>query len=168
MAGVCGSAVGSVATATAAAAAAARRAGGGIKNGGRGGVVLSGLGKTWVALPSRTRRRGGSRTTGGVVRAESSSSSSDGGGGGTTTKEDSVKDVILDSTALPQNFCIIEGASNNQVRDFADMAQDELLNNIESRKNRVFIMLEEVRRLRVQLQLKNKDAEVRRLGWYRI
>jgi hypothetical protein len=42
------------------------------------------------------------------------------------------------------------------------LAQDELLNNIESRKNRVFIMLEEVRRLRVQLQLKNSDVEVGR------
>ena len=73
----------------------------------------------------------------------------------------SVDDVMMDSTALPANFCIIEGGARDKVRDFADMGVDELLNNIESRKNKVFIMLEEVRRLRVQVQLKNKTEEVR-------
>ena len=74
----------------------------------------------------------------------------------------SVDDVMMDSTALPANFCIIEGGARDKVRDFADMGVDELLNNIESRKNKVFIMLEEVRRLRVQVQLKNKTEEVRK------
>ena len=45
------------------------------------------------------------------------------------------------------------------VRDFADMTGDELMRNIESRKNKVFIMLEEVRRLRVQAQLREKSAD---------
>ena len=63
-----------------------------------------------------------------------------------------------DSSSLPASFCIIEGGQN-QVRDFADMIPSELMNNIESRKQRVFIMLEEVRRLRVQLQLRTRDAE---------
>ena len=90
-----------------------------------------------------------------------SSSSGDAAGASVSTKEDAVKTVVFDSVSLPENFCIIEGGGNpNAVRDFADMGQDELMKNIESRKNKVFIMLEEVRRLRVQLQLKTRDAEV--------
>ena len=68
---------------------------------------------------------------------------------------------MFDSTALPENFCIIEAGNPGagKVRDFADLDSAELMNNIESRKQRVFIMLEEVRRLRVQLQLRTRDAE---------
>ena len=72
----------------------------------------------------------------------------------------SVDDVLRDSSSLPSNFCIIEGgARDGAVRDFADMTGDELMRNIESRKNKVFIMLEEVRRLRVQAQLREKSAD---------
>ena len=65
---------------------------------------------------------------------------------------------MFDSKSLPENFCIIEGG-DNQVRDFADMDAETLTQNIESRKNKVFIMLEEVRRLRVQAQLREKSAD---------
>ena len=65
---------------------------------------------------------------------------------------------MFDSKSLPENFCIIEGG-DNQVRDFADMDAETLTQNIESRKNKVFIMLEEVRRLRVQMQLKSRDID---------
>ena len=65
---------------------------------------------------------------------------------------------MLDSQSLPENFCIIEGG-DNQVRDFADMDAETLTLNIESRKNKVFIMLEEVRRLRVQMQVKSRGID---------
>jgi hypothetical protein len=77
----------------------------------------------------------------------------------TAEKQETVKQVIFDSMSLPENFCIIEGASRNQVRDFADMGQEEIMKNIDSRKNRVFIMLEEVRRLNVQMELNKRKAE---------
>ena len=119
-------------------------------------MQLRGMGKGWLALPARRGRGGGLKG----LRAESSSE--DGATTATEAKANAVNDVILDSTALPENFCIIEGASENKVCDFADFSQDELLNNIESRKNKIFIMLEELRRLRVQLQLKKRGPEVRR------
>ena len=73
-----------------------------------------------------------------------------------TTTKSSDEEVMFDSSALPENFCIIEAGNpgTGKVRDFANLDATELLNNIESRKNRIFIMLEEVRRLRVQVQLR--------------
>jgi hypothetical protein len=87
-----------------------------------GGKLLNGLGKSWVALPARFRKRGGAV---GGVRAEAASEDAATGAATTTTTEkaDAVKEVIFDSTSLPENFCIIEGASRNQVRDFADMGR---------------------------------------------
>lgn len=78
-----------------------------------------------------------------------------------TTTKSMDEEVMMDSSALPENFCIIEGGNPGagKVRDFADLDASELMNNIESRKNRIFIMLEEVRRLRVQAQLRTKTAE---------
>ena len=49
----------------------------------------------------------------------------------------------MDSTALPENFCIIE--SKETVMDFADLEVDEINNNIESRRNKIFLLMEEVR-----------------------
>lgn len=57
-----------------------------------------------------------------------------------------------DSRALPENFCIIEG--RNSVVDFAEMQSEEIANNIESRRQRVFLLMEELRRLRVQQRVK--------------
>mmetsp|Transcript_33723 Transcript_33723/g.82755 ORF Transcript_33723/g.82755 Transcript_33723/m.82755 type:complete len:316 (+) Transcript_33723:3-950(+) len=135
-----------------------------------------GAANAWVALSPR-HRRGVAMT----VRADAGGGGSGGGSSEATTAAAPAApstssttatttppppkskgglmadDMILDSQSLPSNFCIIEG--RNTVRDFADMAETEIQNNIESRKNRVFIMLEEVRRLRVQLRLKLSDAE---------
>lgn len=78
-----------------------------------------------------------------------------------TTTKSSDEEVMFDSSALPENFCIIEAGNpgTGKVRDFANLDATELLNNIESRKNRIFIMLEEVRRLRVQVQLRTRSAD---------
>ncbi|KIZ00449.1 hypothetical protein MNEG_7511, partial [Monoraphidium neglectum] len=60
-----------------------------------------------------------------------------------------------DSYALPENFCIIE--SRDAVKDFAGMQLDEITDNITSRRNRIFLLMEEVRRLRIQQRLKGGD-----------
>jgi len=69
--------------------------------------------------------------------------------------------LMMDSSAIPENFCIIEAGNPGvgKVRDFADLDAPDLMTNIESRKNRIFIMLEEVRRLRVQAQLRTRSAD---------
>jgi hypothetical protein len=57
-----------------------------------------------------------------------------------------------DSFALPENFCIIE--SRDAVKDFASLQLDEIADNISARRNRIFLLMEEVRRLRIQQRLK--------------
>ncbi|KAI3764677.1 hypothetical protein L2E82_14688 [Cichorium intybus] len=55
---------------------------------------------------------------------------------------------------IPSNFCIIEGPST--VQDFIQMQTKEIQDNIRSRRNKIFFLMEQVRRLRVQQCLKNK------------
>lgn len=62
----------------------------------------------------------------------------------------------------PSNFCIIEGPET--VQDFVQMQLQEIQDNIKSRRNKIFLLMEEVRRLRVQHRLKgmqviNEDGE---------
>ncbi|KAK3236911.1 hypothetical protein CYMTET_52976 [Cymbomonas tetramitiformis] len=57
-----------------------------------------------------------------------------------------------DTTALPENFCIIE--SRDTVQDFAVLQLDEITKNIQSRRNKTFLLMEEVRRLRIQQKAK--------------
>ena len=76
----------------------------------------------------------------------------------------------LDTVALPDNFCIIESRTTVQVslhgtlnasllylsdsdsakssvfQNFAALGVDELQESIESRRNRIFLLMEEVRR----------------------
>jgi hypothetical protein len=61
-----------------------------------------------------------------------------------------------DSIALPENFCIIE--SRDAVKDFASMQLDEIADNISARRNRIFLLMEEVRRLRIQQRLKVREG----------
>ncbi|CAI9091957.1 OLC1v1027081C1 [Oldenlandia corymbosa var. corymbosa] len=49
-------------------------------------------------------------------------------------------------------FCIIEGPET--VQDFAKMELQEIRDNIRSRRNKIFLQMEEVRRLRIQQRLK--------------
>ncbi|KAL3825741.1 hypothetical protein ACJIZ3_021770 [Penstemon smallii] len=50
------------------------------------------------------------------------------------------------------NFCIIEGPETFQ--DFVQMQLQEIDDNIRSRRNKIFLLMEEVRRLRVQQRIK--------------
>lgn len=59
-------------------------------------------------------------------------------------------------------FCIIEGP--DALQDFARMQLTEIKDNITSRRNRIFLLLEEIRRLRIQQEIKSAEEEVLRLG----
>ncbi|KAF3441631.1 hypothetical protein FNV43_RR15546 [Rhamnella rubrinervis] len=54
---------------------------------------------------------------------------------------------------IPSNFCIIEGPETLQ--DFVQMQTEEIQDNIRSRRNKIFLLMEEVRRLRIQQRLKS-------------
>ncbi|GLC47516.1 hypothetical protein PLESTB_001763400 [Pleodorina starrii] len=58
--------------------------------------------------------------------------------------------------ADPENFCIIENSET--VKDFANLQLDEISQNIQSRRNRIFLLMEEVRRLRIQQRLKGAET----------
>lgn len=66
-------------------------------------------------------------------------------------------------TGLPQSFSIIE--SSETMKDFNRMDCKALTENINSRRNTVFLLMEEVRRLRIQLKVKEgeeKETEAER------
>ncbi|CAK9174904.1 unnamed protein product [Ilex paraguariensis] len=54
---------------------------------------------------------------------------------------------------VPSNFCIIEGPET--VQDFVQMQLQEIQDNIKSRRNKIFLLMEEVRRLRIQQRIKS-------------
>ncbi|XP_048503759.1 protein ORANGE-LIKE, chloroplastic isoform X2 [Beta vulgaris subsp. vulgaris] len=62
----------------------------------------------------------------------------------------------FDSLPVPDNssgnFCIIEGPET--VQNFTQMQTQEIQDNIRSRRNKIFLLMEEVRRLRIQQRLK--------------
>ncbi|KFK25015.1 hypothetical protein AALP_AA8G055600 [Arabis alpina] len=58
--------------------------------------------------------------------------------------------------SIPNNFCIIEGSET--VQDFVQMQLQEIQDNIRSRRNKIFLLMEEVRRLRVQQRIKSVKA----------
>ena len=60
----------------------------------------------------------------------------------------------IKSVALPRDSCLIE--SRQSFLDFADLRQEDLKEQIESRRNRVFLLLEEIRRLRIQSALRSR------------
>ncbi|CAI9774953.1 unnamed protein product [Fraxinus pennsylvanica] len=55
-------------------------------------------------------------------------------------------------------FCIIEGPE--MVKDFAKMELQEIQDNIRSRRNKIFLHMEEVRRLRIQQRIKNTELGI--------
>nr|GMD86774.1 protein ORANGE-LIKE, chloroplastic [Ipomoea batatas]GME05862.1 protein ORANGE-LIKE, chloroplastic [Ipomoea batatas] len=57
----------------------------------------------------------------------------------------------------PSNFCIIEGPET--VQDFVQMQMQEIQDNIRSRRNKIFLLMEEVRRLRIQQRLKGLKVD---------
>ncbi|WOH06847.1 hypothetical protein DCAR_0626276 [Daucus carota subsp. sativus] len=67
----------------------------------------------------------------------------------------------VDSDSADQNasaFCIIEGPET--VQDFAKMEVQEIQDNIRSRRNKIFLHMEEVRRLRIQQRIKNAELGI--------
>lgn len=66
-----------------------------------------------------------------------------------------------DSDSADKNasaFCIIEGPET--VQDFAKMEVQEIQDNIRSRRNKIFLHMEEVRRLRIQQRIKNAELGI--------
>ncbi|TXG54513.1 hypothetical protein EZV62_019769 [Acer yangbiense] len=55
-------------------------------------------------------------------------------------------------------FCIIEGPET--VQDFVKMELQEIQDNILSRRNKIFLHMEEVRRLRIQQRIKNAELGI--------
>lgn len=53
------------------------------------------------------------------------------------------------------SFCIIEGPET--IQDFAKMQLQEIQDNVRSRRNKIFLFMEEIRRLRVQQRIKSAD-----------
>lgn len=67
----------------------------------------------------------------------------------------------VDSDSTDKNaagFCIIEGPET--VQDFAKMELQEIQDNIRSRRNKIFLHMEEVRRLRIQQRIKNAELGI--------
>ncbi|XP_010523305.1 PREDICTED: uncharacterized protein LOC104801670 isoform X2 [Tarenaya hassleriana] len=59
---------------------------------------------------------------------------------------------------IAAGFCIIEGPET--VQDFAKMELQEIQDNIRSRRNKIFLHMEEVRRLRIQQRIKNAELGI--------
>ncbi|CAI5931330.1 unnamed protein product [Closterium sp. NIES-65] len=57
--------------------------------------------------------------------------------------------------AVVGEFCIVEGP--DALQDFARMQLTDIRDNITSRRNRIFLLLEEIRRLRIQQEIKNAE-----------
>ncbi|KAL2897226.1 Protein ORANGE chloroplastic [Bienertia sinuspersici] len=55
-------------------------------------------------------------------------------------------------------FCIIEGPET--VQDFDKMEMQEIQDNIRSRRNKIFLLMEEVRRLRIQQRIKSAELGI--------
>ncbi|CAH1412483.1 unnamed protein product [Lactuca virosa] len=87
--------------------------------------------------PSRRREKNNSRAS--VICCSSADSAASGS--------------VSSGDNIPSNFCIIE--SPETVKDFIQMQTKEIQDNIRSRRNKIFLLMEEVRRLRVQQRLKN-------------
>ncbi|KAK7392635.1 hypothetical protein VNO78_21079 [Psophocarpus tetragonolobus] len=67
-----------------------------------------------------------------------------------------------DADNTPSNFCIIEGPET--VEDFFQMQLQEIQDNIKSRRNKIFLLMEEVRRLRVQQRIRRSQKIINEEG----
>lgn len=63
-----------------------------------------------------------------------------------------------DRNSPASGFCIIEGPET--VQDFAKMELQEIQDNIRSRRNKIFLHMEEVRRLRIQQRIKSAELGI--------
>lgn len=67
----------------------------------------------------------------------------------------SIDSESIASDTNAAGFCIIEGPET--VQDFAKMELQEIQDNIRSRRNKIFLQMEEVRRLRIQQRIKSAE-----------
>jgi len=61
----------------------------------------------------------------------------------------------IESIDIPDDICLIEGS--HSIKYFENLQMDDLRAQIESRRNKIFLLLEEIRRLRVQQKLKRRS-----------
>lgn len=62
------------------------------------------------------------------------------------------------AAAASSGFCIIEGPET--VQDFDKLNSQEIQDNIRSRRNKIFLHMEEIRRLRIQQRIKNAELGI--------
>ncbi|KAG0612703.1 hypothetical protein M758_6G046900 [Ceratodon purpureus] len=91
----------------------------------------------WNGVPGAEKGRAGKGSEGESVKAAASMSSG------------------ADDTDA---FCIIEG--RDTVMDFAQMDLQEIRDNITRRRNKIFLLMEEVRRLRIQHKIKSTEKGI--------
>jgi hypothetical protein len=72
--------------------------------------------------------------------------------------ESSFKGPRMDDPYADSTFCIIEG--RDTVLDFAPMQLQEIREQINKRRNRIFLLMEEVRRLRIQQRVKSAEQNL--------
>lgn len=90
-------------------------------------------------------------------RPDSSENSSAGSSfSGRSDDSGNASTAYIDCEALPEPFCLIE--SRDSVKNFASMQLTEVDQNITARRNRIFLLMEEVRRLRIQRRLKGEGV----------
>lgn len=65
---------------------------------------------------------------------------------------------LTDKNAAGAGFCIIEGPET--VEDFAKLDSQEIQDNIRSRRNKIFLHMEEIRRLRIQQRIRNAELGI--------
>ncbi|XP_073062795.1 protein ORANGE-LIKE, chloroplastic [Primulina eburnea] len=73
-----------------------------------------------------------------------------------SSSDDAADSEIRSDDIGASNFCIIEGPET--VQDFVQMQLQEIEDNIRSKRNKIFLLMEEVRRLRVQQRIKNRKV----------
>ncbi|XP_073156713.1 protein ORANGE-LIKE, chloroplastic-like [Henckelia pumila] len=73
-----------------------------------------------------------------------------------SSSNDADDSEIRSEDSRVSNFCIIEGPET--VQDFVQMQLQEIEDNIRSRRNKIFLLMEEVRRLRIQQRIKNRKG----------
>lgn len=77
------------------------------------------------------------------------------GGGQSRDSPSSRNSATADAAGYTDDFCIIE--SRESLKDFAKLQLSEINQGLTARRNRVFLLLEEIRRLRIQQRVKGGE-----------
>jgi len=131
-------------------------------------MALSAGGVRGGLIPLRAPRARSGRRAAGRARAEGGDTGGGPAGGAgdgeaaapAEAPSPGVAALQVESDALPSNYCIIDGPET--VQDFAAMELAEVRRSIEGRRNKIFLLMEEVRRLRIQERFKSGDARPER------